>query len=91
MKKKIIWIIVALVVVAIIAAYFLAPLSDWKKGVLYNVGADKIAYSPQSSTYIMYCAIWWKCKLLKETQVTNEDFTYNGGNLPEIVITPSKA
>ena len=88
MKKRIIWIILALVVVAIIAAYFLAPLSDWKKGVLYNVGADKIAYSPTTCTYIMYCAIWWKCKFLKETEVKNENFTYNGGVLDEIVITP---
>lgn len=88
MKKKIIWIVVALVVVAIIAAYFLAPLSAWKKGTLYNVGAEKIAYSPNTSTYIMYCAIWWKCKLLKETEVKNPDYTYNGGEFPEVVITP---
>ncbi len=88
MKKKIIWSIVALVVVAIIAAYFLAPLKAWKEGTIYNVGRDKIAYSPMTSTYIMYCAIWWKCKLLRETDVKNPDYTYNGGVIPEVVITP---
>jgi len=89
MKKKTILIIVALLVAGIVAAFFLAPLSAWKEGHLYNVGKDKISYSPETCTYLMYCFVFWKCQLLKETQVTSASFTFNGGNVGEIVVLPN--
>lgn len=86
MKKKVIRIILALLVVTIIAAYFLAPLKAWKAGETYNIGKDKIAYNPQTCTYIAYCGAYWKCKFLKET-ITGDNFTANGGELAEITVT----
>lgn len=52
MKKRIIILSVLLLVAAVIATFFLLPLKAWKAGETYNIGKDKIAYNPQTCTYV---------------------------------------
>jgi len=87
MKKRIIILSVLLLVAAVIATFFLLPLKAWKAGETYNIGKDKIAYNPQTCTYIAYCGAYWKCKFLKET-ITGDNFIANGGELAEVTVTP---
>lgn len=44
---------IALVLIALLATFFLAPLSQWKE--------DKKLYP--ALTYAGFCALWWKKKI----------------------------
>ncbi len=65
MKKKIIWISVALVVVAIIAVYFLAPMKAWSEyRELVKNTQTKLEGSISDISYVSFCGSWWKNKFI---------------------------
>lgn len=76
--KKILFIL-GLVFLALILIYFAAPSSDYTKTKenIPTVG------------YLDYIKSWWKAKYT-ETCKQDNDLTYQGGELPEITVTPNK-
>lgn len=96
-SKKIILPIVALVAAAV-GVFFLAPLQAWKKktgitrkevihsGIIYE---QTITYTPDNCNFAKYCYIWWTCYFGTQMKYTNENHTYEGGELPEVTITPN--
>lgn len=71
---------IALVLIALIAIFFLAPLTTWKEKKesqqnQYNIRAEK------GQSYFKYCCQWWKDKFTG---------TIDGGMLPEITVTANK-
>lgn len=100
--KKIILPIVALVAAAI-GIFFLAPLQAWKKKTGIRAIPDKkIAnretllaetnqthvYTPDNTKYYVYCVWWWKAYFGTQMEYTDENHTYEGGQIDEITVTP---
>lgn len=74
----------ALVLIALIAVFFLAPLKDWKaRKKSYESMATLVAIERES--YQAYCYKWWVSKM--KIQI-HEDKIYDGGMLDELTVTP---
>ncbi len=100
-SKKIILPIVALVAAAI-GVFFLAPLQAWKKKTGIRAIPDKITnmetllivtnkthvFTPDNTPYYAYCVWWWKAYFGTQMEYTDENHTYEGGELPEVTVTP---
>lgn len=72
---------------AIVAIYFLVPIQQWKKykenhPSLFEVQDDA------TPTYINFCKSYWKAFFAIGTP-KEEDITYDGGELPEVVVKPN--
>jgi hypothetical protein len=98
LKAKTIGISAAVSLVLAIVAYYIAPLSAWRKGssiTIYpaakqNVNVyNPVSYNSLTCTYSAFCLAWWKTKFMKRGKITDPDFTYDGGVLDEITIKPS--
>ena len=99
--KKIILPIVALVAAAI-GIFFLAPLQAWKKktgircipDVITNVepilqdAPQTVVHTPDNTPYYAYCIWWWKAYFGTQMEYTDENHTYEGGQIDEITVTP---
>ena len=74
---------IALVLIALIAIFFLAPLKAWKEGKEYytQTNNDFAIYSKKEGGFIGFCGQYWKEKL---------SGTIDGGMLPEITVTANK-
>ncbi len=84
MKTKIILPIV-LVLVALVAIFFLAPLKSYKdaeknRGNVYYIMASSDANMPGWKRYLSFCFSYWR------TVFTG---IYSGGELPEVVVKPA--
>lgn len=97
-KAKTIGISAAVALVLAIIAYYLAPLSAWRKGSSITIYPNykqqvnvyiPLTYSKQTSSYSSFCLAWWKTRFMKGAEIKDPDFTYEGGVLDEVVITPS--
>lgn len=97
-KSKTIGISAAVALVLAIIAYYLAPLSAWRKGSSITIYPEyknavnsyvPTTYNPYTCAYNHYCLAWWKTRFMKSAKITDPDYTYEGGTLDEIVVTPS--
>lgn len=97
MKTSIkITISIAALLVVLVAVFFAAPYTDYKKAKAEGkLGLDN-PFDPNSGanftsvrigggtrSYFQCCALWWKTKFQGET--------IDGGTLPEITVTAPKA
>lgn len=97
-KAHKIYIAIAVVFVVVILAYYLAPLRAWLKGSSITIYPNykqqvnvyiPLTYSKQTSSYSSFCLAWWQTRFMKGAEIKDPDFTYEGGVLDEVVITPS--
>ena len=100
-SKKIILPIVALVAAAI-GIFFLAPLQAWKKktgircipNVMNNAEtiqantSQTVIHTPDNTSYYTYCIWWWEAYFGTQLEYTDENHTYEGGQIDEITVTP---
>lgn len=72
---------------ALIALYFLVPLKQWKK---YKENHPSLFEVEDETTpkYMDFCKSYWTTFNKVGTEKEDE-ITYDGGELPEIVVTPS--
>ena len=84
--KITLWILIPLI--ALLLMYFLIPMDAWKQYKENHPSLFEVE-DEATPTYWQFCKSYWKAFILvsdgKEDQIT-----YDGGELPEIVITPSK-
>lgn len=93
MKTSIkITISIAALLVVLVAIFFAAPYTDYKKAKAKNALYHRNPFSPipdysdltaTKKNYFQCCALWWKTKFQGET--------IDGGTLPEITVTAPKA
>lgn len=72
---------------ALIALYFLVPLKQWKK---YKENHPSLFEVQDEATpkYTEFCKSYWTTFGKVGTE-KEEEITYDGGELPEVVVTPS--
>lgn len=96
-KGQIITMWIAIILIAVIGTFFLAPLMSWKEmdedDKYYYPESDpnetyEVAPSPIRLNYFTYCLSWWKVKRLKLAH-KEDTVTYTGGTLDEITVTPN--
>ena len=87
MKKGIkIGLIIGTPALALLLLYFITPYKSWEK---YKADHPSLFDDPNriKTTYLEFCQAYWKTFFLF-VQDKEEDITYDGGELDEIVITP---
>ena len=86
MKATKIILPIALVLFALAAIFFLAPLDEFKReeeslrerqATMYTIQA--VQTQPWWKKYLQFCIAYWRTKFTG---------TYDGGTLPEIKVTP---
>ena len=72
---------------ALIALYFLVPLKQWKK---YKENHPSLFEVEDETTpkYTEFCKSYWTTFNKVGTE-KEEEINYDGGELPEVVVTPS--
>lgn len=73
--------------VTIALMYLLTPLKQWKK---YKAAHPALFEVKDEATpsYLDFCHSYWKT-FIKVAEEKEDNITYDGGELPEITITPS--
>ena len=87
-----------LIIAAAVAVFFLAPLKAWKNKTMITVKGlieNGIAFyspktvTPENTSYVQYCLVWWQCYFGTQATYTSPDHTYDGGELEEITVKPN--
>ena len=72
--------------IALALFYFLTPLKQWKKYKEEHPSLFEIK-DEATPSYLAFCESYWKT-FWNITSGKEDEITYNGGELPEITITP---
>ena len=81
------WIV--LILIAIAAVFFITPKNAWEQYKERHPSLFEVE-DEATPTYWNFCISFWKT-FFKTKEDNEDEFTYDGGELPEIVITPSKS
>lgn len=79
--------LVAITIIAtVISIYLIAPIKTWKK---YKTKHPSLFESEDENTptYWRFCKSYWSTFMKIGTEKEDE-ITYDGGELPEIIVTP---
>lgn len=74
--------------IALLLGYFLMPLKEWKKYKETHPSLFEVK-DEATPTYLEFCKSYWKT-FIKVSEGKEDEITYDGGELPEITITPNK-
>ena len=74
--------------ITMLLLYFTLPLKQWKKYKAEHPSLFEVK-DEATPTYLDFCSSYWKTfgKVIADKE---DEITYDGGELPEIVITPNK-
>lgn len=74
--------------IVIILGYFLTPIKAWKKYKETHPSLFEVK-DEATPTYLDFCQSYWKA-FIKVSEGKEDELTYDGGELPEVIITPNK-
>lgn len=78
---------ISMLIAAAIIAFFVIPIKQWKKYKETHPSLFEVK-DKATPTYWKFCLSYWKTFGAMNTE-KEEDITYDGGELEEIVVTPN--